>query len=283
MVQDELRSPGLIVVRTQVQGGTLDETLTSGRSQRAEPWPNVRIVLRGRFRAGLEELLPGDALVSTDYEGAQLRAAGPTVDVLRIAWRDREDSRWVRDNPHPEVVRGGHLWLEAARAVGDAIAGRSDEKRLACRALRPLLTLMASDRVFPTSEGHHVLTANTPHLRFGHALSEAFGAPTSRPMAVDLSTTLGCTERHALRLANDYFRTLHMSVRTWREYVLGMRLGVATLAMSSPTARTEDVSSWLGFACPSALCHSFAAAGLPSPGAIRDRLRASGETGDARA
>lgn len=109
------------------------------------------------------------------------------------------------------------------------------------------------------------------HRRFAAALQDVLLPLASRPMTIDLAQRLGLSNRQVVRLANDYFSRFHVTVDGWREYVGGMRLCIGQFLSSHPMARTESISRTLGFSSPTALCHAFQSAGMPSPQAVRRR------------
>ena len=59
----------------------------------------------------------------------------------------------------------------------------------------------------------------------------------------------------------------------WRSALHQARVLSALRLLSAPGATTERVAKLAGFRSPSALCHTFAVAGLPSPGALAREAR----------
>nr|MCU0655518.1 hypothetical protein [Polyangiaceae bacterium] len=88
------------------------------------------------------------------------------------------------------------------------------------------------------------------------------------PTGVDLVAALGGTERQLSAMAARYFRRYHATVSGWRDYLFWLRVELGVVALRSGQ-RPSEVSRWLGFRSPSALCHAFKDAGLASPGSWR--------------
>lgn len=319
LVQGELRSPTLIIIRRRMSPTLMAESLLSTPSKRNERWPSVTLLLDGHAvveHARCEaELAPGQLTFSDDFGMAPLRTLGDSaLETVTVAWRDSHEHqvRAARGSMTPEGAsrtRGRGL-SSAARPRAAESATASPSLRLAAthlatelsgahpampraevsalvRALRasgfplPVTTLEKPEETASPSgyEGwtcRRALTSPEAHAnklnRFGRALAELMGGMSDRTMRVDLSQALGCSERTVTRLAAEYFRTLHLSVDGWRDYIVNLRLWLAVAAMGSVGARTEVVSRSLGFKSPVALCHAFAAARLPSPGGLRNHL-----------
>ena len=250
------------------------------RSKRAEPWPNVRVVLRGNVAvdspfgqsAGSIELNPGSVVLCEDWGAAPFRYLSDDVQLLFVAWRGEASG------PHAAGRSSG--CTRASRAV---LAAASEVASVMDDAVSPL-TLFEVEQLMralraeglcnenPLAEPQLGLAAARSLGRFGETLTRLQAESGERLMAVDLADALGCSERTTLRVSSAYFRSLYVSVDSLRDYVASGRLWVAAAAMLSNGARTEIVSRKLGYSSPVALCHAFADAGLPSPGRLRDFL-----------
>lgn len=106
------------------------------------------------------------------------------------------------------------------------------------------------------------------------ALDNALTSLVEQPSLLDLERVLGLSERQVQRQLlrfNEHY-TIHASGR-WRDLIRWWRLPMGATLMSTPKATTEGVARMLGYASARAFCDAFAAAGLPSPGAIRSTLR----------
>ncbi len=227
---------------------------------------SVSIVLEGHGRfeenARRDWLSIGSIVASNQAQLGTEAYAGERTSVLVIEW-------------HPEPY-------------GAPAKGRFDHQRLSVRDLeRARLASAGLDGPDPTSavlELVDVLRANgLPLERFERGdlapttadeqrLARAIDAGLSRleafPSIEDVADELGWTTRHVNRRYGELAATLGMTASTWRGLLHHMRLVTAFRLLSVPTATTELVARRTGFRSPSALCHAFAKAGLPSPGVL---------------
>jgi len=112
-------------------------------------------------------------------------------------------------------------------------------------------------------------------LEMSRSLDRALSRTVDVPMLVDVEQASGVSARTVQRTlprvleawgqAPDGFRALRTRVQLWR----------ACLVMSHPNATTERAAEVTGFSTPNALCRVFAKHELPSPGRVRERLRAA--------
>lgn len=276
--QQEVRSDELVICRAQFHGGRFDEVpnLPSGRRG---TWSKLRFVLRGRILTrsnnGDVVLGPGDFVVSPGWDDWWCQALTEDTEYLLVGWKlggsagDRP--RWggpVRAarscSPSSPEMRAFAL-ADALDVADDAAVLRAGSAVLASLALFGMP--VAADAVAAASEG-----ITTADRRFAHAMETIVFPLTSRPMAIDLGRVLGIGDRHAMRLAKEFFHRFFVTASGWREYVRGMRLELGVFLASNPHATTEGVSRALGFASPTALCHAFHSVGLASPHDVRRRL-----------
>jgi hypothetical protein len=104
----------------------------------------------------------------------------------------------------------------------------------------------------------------------GRAIDAILSRAGSRPMVVDLSVTLGCSERQARYLVREYTDAYALQgAREWRTLVNVWTTYLAGLLVTARDATTERVASILGYGSPNALCHALTNAGLPPPGEMR--------------
>jgi len=115
------------------------------------------------------------------------------------------------------------------------------------------------------------LRAPSPRLMaIGDAIDGVLSRAGTRPMLVDLTRALDCSERQARYLVREYVGAYALQGATeWRTLAGVWTTYLAGLLMTAPTATTEGVASVLGYGSPSALCHALTNAGLPSPGEMR--------------
>lgn len=111
----------------------------------------------------------------------------------------------------------------------------------------------------------------------GKAVDRAISSLIEDPMLVDLEDSLGWSERQIQRRIKEFHERYASRIDGgWRSLHRGWRFSVGASLMSTPTATTEKVAKLLGYSSPRAFCDAFANAGLPSPGALGQRLRSSG-------
>ncbi len=285
LVQSCVRTHDILLARTNLRHGTLDEDLFCRHAQRH--WLDARMVLRGRVEASDERgssiLRPGDLILNDRFRGRRLRSLSRDVDMLRVCWRRGgalDDALGGRSRAHrvgPDARSIDDETRDRALAVATALeadtthaAHRDQEIAGLLRRLRRHGAALAANR-WP------LMAANSSAAdeRVGRAIEQVLTPLSQAPAAIDLATALGCGERQALRLANRYFKRLHITVGSWREYLVGLRVALGTTAMSHPLARTDSVATWLGFSSATSFCHAFSSVGLPAPGSLAARARRS--------
>lgn len=106
--------------------------------------------------------------------------------------------------------------------------------------------------------------------RIGRAIDGVLSRAGSRPMVVDLTRALDCSERQARYLVSEYVGAYALQgVTEWRTLVNVWTTYLAGLLMTANGATTERVAALLGYGSPNAFCHALTNAGLPSPGEMR--------------
>jgi hypothetical protein len=106
--------------------------------------------------------------------------------------------------------------------------------------------------------------------RIGRAIDGVLSRAGTRPMVVDLTRALDCSERQARYLVSEYVGAYALQgVTEWRTLVNVWTTYLAGLLMTAPGATTERVAALLGYGSPNAFCHALTNAGLPSPGEMR--------------
>lgn len=269
--QHELRTKDFVVVRSIHDGGRNDDALENAVAPEGSGWSSVRFVLQGplaiRQGSGGPTLDRGDAFVATHAHTAPGRTLTDRSDVLALAWRRAgEDGAYAGMLSLSPAARGGLVQL------ANVIASR-DTPGAILAAREATFGLRAAGVVLPADGPRTPTTSGA--LAMARALERVFFPLAARPMAIDLAQALGVGQRHALRLANAYFRDYYAGASTWRDYVHVMRIGLGTFFMSHPRARTEKVSQLLGFGSPTSFCHALQEAGLPSPSAVQRALLAA--------
>ncbi|HEY2516845.1 MAG TPA: hypothetical protein VGI39_38505, partial [Polyangiaceae bacterium] len=185
----------------------------------------------------------------------------------------------------PASVRPGSPPTEAiARAAISARSvARLESVLLPVVASEPTHPLLAATLVelFAQLQAHGVvqeslseeeLAAGLPVrlARVGRAIDGALSRPGARPKLVDVCDALGCSDRLARQLVQEYAEVYALEGATeWRSLVRGWTMYLAQLLTTARGATTDGVARLLGYGSSNALCHALANAGLPSPGAMR--------------
>jgi AraC-like DNA-binding protein len=108
------------------------------------------------------------------------------------------------------------------------------------------------------------------------ALDRALTRLEISPDTQDIVADLGWSRRTLARRLRGLDQRYHIygdAGIDWRSQRDWYRLLVASMFLSHPESTTRAVSRMVGYRSPEALCHAFARAGLPSPGAIREAVR----------
>lgn len=262
----DLRTPWLRVVRMRSHGLVTD----FGTLNRAIPFlhrladrAKVSIVLSGeaRFdsREGSRVLQVGDMASSASAAATEAHSG----DLLGVEWNPRalgaaQGSRLdVRRLSHSDTCRIAELakLLDGPMRFV-AVLELLDSLRAQGLAIGPvcMADLMRSDREACQLQ----LLQN--------ALSERLTALHEFPTLEEVSAKLSWDQRRVHRRLARLRETYGIVWLHWREFVHQARMLRAMQLLTVPTATTELVARLSGFRSPSALCHAFAKADLPSPG-----------------
>lgn len=275
----DLRTPWLRVVRMRSHGLVTD----FGTLNRAIPFlhrltdrSKLSVVLSGEARfdsrdgstvlragdlASCESTLGTEAhsgdLVSVEWNPRVLGAAqGARLDVRRLSSSDTRRVAELADLLDGPTAREAVLeLLELMRARGFALGRVS------------LADLTRSDREACQLQ----LLQN--------ALSERLTALHEFPTLEEVSAKLSWDQRRVHRRLARLRETYGIVWLHWREFVHQARMLRAMQLLTVPAATTELVARLSGFRSPSALCHAFAKAALPSPGRFATLVSAEGLAG----
>ena len=170
----------------------------------------------------------------------------------------------------------GSAEIDRFARAATAIASHESPHAVVAANVAELLLLFGARGFFGALEADHidprvVLATPAPRLnRVGRAIDEALSRPGSRPMVVDLSLALGCSERQARYLVREYAGAYALQgAREWRTLVGTWTTYLAGLLVTARDANTEKISRVLGYGSPNAFCHALGNAGLPPPGELR--------------
>jgi transcriptional regulator GlxA family with amidase domain len=106
-----------------------------------------------------------------------------------------------------------------------------------------------------------------------HHLSRALSNLAQFPDSNELTSMVGLHPRAFTRRLSALARDYHMPWSHFRSALHHTRIVQALRLLASAKATTESVARLTGFRAPTALCHAFAKAGLPSPGVLGQAAR----------
>lgn len=284
--QTELRSEDLIVVHRTIEGAITDETMLPPASGKPGAWPSVTVIVDGAVITPAKqsgqperELSRGALHTTQDWRERRVRSLTPRVELLSFVWRGAGALGKTASN-HAPADRIDDASMAIADRLARSMRQGDPSQHNTCEALiGDFIHPLEHAGVNISPEGFASVRAwGAPDLEPMARVLQAVMSPMSnRPAAVDVARLLGCGERQALRRMNEYIRRMHVTVRSWREYVFDIRLFVALLAMGYPKGKLTEVASWVGFSSATSLCHAFTTANLPSPSEARDSLLGVGE------
>ncbi len=212
---------------------------------------------------------PGDVVVSDQTRRATEAHAGERSCVLILEWRHD-----VLGAPRVGAFDVAPLGPKDLRRVAD-IASSFGEAPSASGAVRLLdalrawglpferVTAIDLERRVEEPANHAVATA------VASSLSRLDGLPAIDELGEALAMHSRTLHRKLGALADDYA----MPWANWRSALHLTRVLTAMRCLAAPGATTEAVARIAGFRSPAALCHTFAEAGLPSPGALARAAR----------
>ncbi|CAN5916901.1 hypothetical protein BH11MYX4_BH11MYX4_69660 [soil metagenome] len=287
---DRVLAPSWIARRVRLSGAVQDEHMTTqlGKGTQAER-ARLKIVLVGRLEATVGgrtfELRAGDFLVMPRI--AECLTCGGDDETLELDW----DPEAPIAGAAVTTLEHGTLRpraLKAAKSIARALHDDVDPSSCGVldalsRDLPAALRVLASDGLpLDPAGAEHELPPRAPHeLRRGASrgdqrLFDAIDATLANlddgPAVVGLEEKLGWSRRTVSRRTSELHQRYGLSGidgESWRTVRDFYRLLVGTILASNPDVTTRGLAVILGYASPDALCHAFANAGLPSPGAIR--------------
>ncbi len=239
-------------------------------------WPSVSIPVRGRavIRSATSAMEIGGGQIGFVARGSDFRARTEPEGGLGVfvQW---DPAVFGRPSDCPLV--GQRLSGEDLARVEAALTRLMAETHAPLEleaAVAELFRVLGALGVLSTRpEAGDLVVPARPSLRTimtGRAIDSVLSRAADRPMVVDLTTALGCSERHARGLVREYADAYALQgATTWRTLVGLWRTYLAGLLMTAPDATTERVATVLGYGSPTAFCHALSNAGLPSPGEMR--------------
>ena len=269
-----LRSAGLRVGVHRGRNVTSDFTLVARASPFLERCDRIGLTLvldgRGRFdekgRTGW--LGPGDLVIDDQREGGTEAYAGADATWVVLEWRAAFAGPSFAGPFRIEAIsaRDRLRALELARAFE---ADPSPERGIAIvdllRAVGlPFERLTAADLVHETDGTDQRLAESV--LK---SLSRLDRQPSVDEVAEALGWNVRTLHRRLERAADRYA----LPWAHWRSALHHARIAQAIRWLGARGATTELVARLTGYRSPTSLCHAFARAGLPSPGALAHAAR----------
>jgi len=234
--------------------------------------PVLTVVLSGRARLrtpGAERwLVPGDLAVLHAKGAIEMRQEGDPFRSIALEWDPGTLGGAV-----PGGLSSGRLapqdLAKLETAARNVCACGRDASRAPSAIAALLARLRASGIPLDAHEPGALVEPVAPQLvRLSRALDDVLSDLAGNPAGVDLDTALGLSARQVNRLVTTFNARFAFNAAGWRDTRNRRRLMVAAVLLTAPTATTERVTTAVGYAAPTALCHAFAQAGLPSPGSI---------------
>lgn len=270
-------APTWIVRGVRLGGVAQDEHLTRAIGKgTADRRARLKVVLAGRLEATVGgrafDLRAGDVLLLPCL--ADVLTRGGDDEVLEIDWDDGSPIalRSVTSIEHG-TLDGEALEAAAslARATSspDAVAAVGRVLPHAARALAgaglPLDPRGAEDAL-------RSAVVDEDDQRLFRAIDATLESLAEGPAVVEIEARLGWSRRTVSRRARELHARygIHgIGGESWRAVRDFYRVLVGTIFASHPDVTTRALAAVLGYASPDALCHAFANAGVPSPGAVK--------------
>jgi AraC-like DNA-binding protein len=160
------------------------------------------------------------------------------------------------------------------RARLEAAAERAVAPPTSTSGIAEVLAMLRSlglplDRVDPPSSRAAPAELCALHAAVASALSSL----DRFPAIDDFAGELGWNARRIHRGIRTLAERFTLPWNEWRWVLRSQRMMAATRLLSAPGATTDAVAQLTGFRSPTSLCHAFAKAGLPSPGALARAAR----------
>lgn len=245
--------------------------------QRAIPFlrrmsrPQLSIVLEGHGRFDEEDrhvwVEAGSIVASDQRLGGTEAYAGATSSILILEW----DPIWM-GAPLEGGVQLVRLDARDRARLGAVAAGL--ESATPARATAKLVELVRSLGIAlePVDERELLDVASEHDQRLGTAISKELSRLDAHPSIEDVVDCVGWSSRHVNRRFATLAGTYGLPFESWRTLLHFTRIFAATRLLSAG-ATTERVARRTGFRSPTALCHAFAKAQLPSPGVLARSAR----------
>jgi AraC-like DNA-binding protein len=264
----EARAPGLRVAwlrgeNVSTDYGLLNRTAPfSGALKRAA----ITVVLEGdgRFeeRSARTYLRPGEMVVSDQRARGTEAFVGSVSSYFSLEW----DPTTLGAPVGPSFALGRLPALDVARLreLAPQLAGPEPARV----TLQIMALLRAAGLPLATvDEGYLADRTSEADRRLSAIVAKHLGNLEQHPAIEDVTAEIGWTARHVNRRLAALAQQYAFPWEHWRASLHHARM-LAALRLASVGAPTEMIARKTGFRSPTALCHAFAKAGLPSPGVL---------------
>lgn len=225
--------------------------------------PAVSVLLEGRGR--FEEdgrrvaVAPGD-FVHSD----QARAGTEAYTGTPCAWITVDWDPALGDGPARGLFEVGRIRAADREHLAAAAAGL-DGAGVGDAVVDIFAILRANGLPVERVAGLDLDEAQATDQRLQAAVARHLSNLAEKPAIEDVASDLGWNARRVHRRLDAIAAKYAFTFSHWRGSLHYARLLAALRLLSAPEATTRDVARRTGFRAPSALCHAFSEAGLPSP------------------
>jgi hypothetical protein len=265
----------LVLRRVRLEGLVHDERLFGATPPRGRS--RLLIVLSGQVHAFVDgntiTLSSGEAIATSSI--SELRTRSDSAHTLELDW---DPDSVVGRRSSDGHSRLGRSTLEQAHELSRALADTTpSERQSLVRSTKRVLAALSSEGLPLDPDGVESALAASHALdqmlfsAVDRALSRLENSPDTLDVVSELDWSRRTLSRRMARMNQRY--QVHTS-GDWRSQRDFYRLLLGSLLLSHPSATTAGVARSLGYRSPEALCHAFSNAGLPSPGSIREHVRA---------
>lgn len=271
----EVRTPHLRIAVRAGRNVTTDYALL-GRSvpfaHRCDR-PQISVLFDGSGR--LDEhgartwMRPGEICLNDGggVRGGSMAYSGETLCQLLIEW-DPNVFGVSHDRPLATSTLSS-VDRERLRLAGE----RAVNERTSAEGIRELFSVLRSLGL-PFADVPVASESSAGLRRLNDAIWRNVSALDRHPSIDDVAAEIDWNTRRVHRGIAALTEQYAIPWSDWRSALHIFRLLTATRLLCAPKATTEVVARLTGFRSPASLCHAFAKAGIPSPGALTRAARA---------
>ncbi len=231
----------------------------------------ITVILEGsgRFeeRSRRAFLETGSLSISDQRNHGTEAFVGPTSSYFVFEWEPRE-----LGVPAPSEFATTRLSARDVARLRELVPGLEGPTP-ARTTLEIMDVLRANGLPLARIDEGYLADRTTPEERaLSAAIAKYLGRLEDFPAIEEVSAELGWSSRHVSRRIAELAKRHAFPWESWRASLHQARI-LAALRLASVGATTELIARKTGFRSPTALCHAFSKAGLPSPGALAKSAR----------